>query len=242
MTGPPDSWFALFDSGVFDSPLPTPSTEVSTSAHRRSPPGRRGRHRAAQDDQHVLPCRTTSARSRWSDPPGTMLCSSVGAPRASHSPPARRSRHLPGSAQGLRPPGSRSTSPGLGRRRRFSGFGLAVGAHTKQAAQDRDSSASIGATGVHGRAGAHPRLTIRHPTSSGTGANDTAPPPEVAGVAVVDRWTGTLRRPNPGMHRFTLSEAGLGTLRIAGQTSGRRTELAHSSSPARAMCCRARCG
>ncbi len=205
--------FAMFDSGVFDNPLPaTPSTEVSTPQH-----------------QQVA---TQVAEA------GTVLLKNNGGTLP-------LSRHVHSIAL-IGPTGNDAVFVSGG----SAGVPLAPGQAITpaQSITARAAQAGVSVTTVQGSAGdvASPTLvpaSVLTPSSGNgqgllgqywnnidsTGAPaltqvdptiDLTSPPTGIGSAWSARWTGTLTPSESGLHRFTLSEAGVTTLKIAGQTFG----------------------
>ena len=205
--------FAMFDSGVFDNPLPaTPATEVSTPQH-----------------QQVA---TQVAEA------GTVLLKNSG-------DALPLSRHVHSIAL-IGPTGDDAVFVTGG----SAGVPLAPGQAITpaQGIAARAGQAGVNVTTVQGSAGdvASPTLVpsaVLTP-SSGTGQGllgqywnnfdssgapavtqvdptvDVSTPPSAIGANWSARWTGTLTPTESGLYRFTLSEAGVATLKIAGRTFG----------------------
>jgi beta-glucosidase len=205
--------FAMFDSGVFDNPLPaTPSTEVSTPQHQQ----------VATDVAEA----------------GTVLLKNDGGTLP-------LSRHVHSIAL-VGPTGDDAVFVSGG----SAGVPLAPGQAITpaQGITSRAARAGVNLTTVQGSAGdvASPTLvpaSVLTP-SSGTGQGllgqywnnfdssgapalaqvdptvDVTSPPTGIGPNWSARWTGTLTPTESGLYRFTLAEAGVATLKIAGQTFG----------------------
>jgi beta-glucosidase len=211
--------FALFDSGVFDNPLPTPSTEVSTSAHQQvATKVAEAGTVLLKNDQHVLPL-SDHVRS----------IALVG-------PTGNDAVFVSGGSAGVPLASGQAVTPLAGISARAATAGVKVNA-VQGSAGDLASPTLVSPSVLTPSSGTGPGLLGQYWSNGtftgapaltrvdqtidlGTGTNDTAPPPEVAGGPWSARWTGTLTPTESGVYRFTLSEAGLGTLRIAGQTFG----------------------
>jgi beta-glucosidase len=211
--------FALFDSGVFDNPLPTPSTEVSTPAHQQvATQVAEAGTVLLRNEQHVLPL-SNHVRS----------IALIG-------PTGNDAMFVSGGSAGVPLAAGQAVTPLAGITARATTAG--VGVTTAQGSAGDVASPTLVSPSVltpssgtgHGLLGQYwsngdltgaPALTrVDQTVDLGTGTNDTAPPSAVAGGPWSAKWTGTLTPTESGLYRFTLSEAGLGTVHIAGQTFG----------------------
>ena len=206
--------FAIFDSGLYDNPLPaTPSTEVSMPQHQQvATDVAEAGTVLLKNDQHVLPL--SSRRDR--------KIALIG-------PTGNDAVFVTGGSAGVPLAAGQAITPLAGISARAVQAGVTVNA-------------------VQGSAGdlASPTLvpsSVLTP-SSGTGSGllgsywnnyDESGPPAITEVdPTVDltsppsgvapswsaKWTGALTPTETGLYRFTISEAGLATLKIAGQTFG----------------------
>ncbi|HEV3389179.1 MAG TPA: glycoside hydrolase family 3 C-terminal domain-containing protein [Solirubrobacteraceae bacterium] len=213
--------FAIFDSGLFDNPLPaTPSTEVSTPHHQQvaTQVAEAGTVLLKNDDS-VLPLTNRDRRIALIGPTGNDAVFVTG-----------------GSASVPIAPGEAIT-PLAGITSRAAQTGASVNA-VQGSAGDAASTELVpssvltpsGGTGPgllgqywnNGTFTGAPAVTQVDPAVNvgGSAPGSTPPPAAVSGGTWSAKWTGTLTPTETGLYRFTVSEAGLATLKIAGQTFG----------------------
>jgi beta-glucosidase len=206
--------FAMFDSGVFDNPLPAaPSTDVSTPQHQ-------------QVATQVAEAGTVLLKNDSGALPLSRHVHSI----ALIGPTGNDAVFVTGGSAGVPLAAGQAITPAQG--------------ITARAAQ-----AGVSVTTVQGSAGDVASPTLVDPAvltpASGTGpgllgqywsnanfagpasvtevdqhVDATSPPITPAPPAWSAKWTGTLTPTASGLYRFTLSEAGIATLKIAGQTFG----------------------
>ena len=205
--------FAMFDSGVFDNPLPaTPATEVSTPQHQQvATDVAEAGTVLLKNDRHALPLSRYIHSIALIGPTGNdamfVTGGSAGVPLA------------PGQAitpaQGI---SARAAQAGINVTT-VQGSAGDVAASTLVPSSVLTPSSGTG-QGVLGQywnnvdSSGAPALTQVDPTV------DVTKPPAGIGANWSARWTGTLTPTESGLFRFTLSEAGVATLKIAGQTFG----------------------
>jgi beta-glucosidase len=205
--------FAVFDSGAFDYPLPaTPATEVSTPAHQRV---------AAQvaeagmvllkNDQQVLPLSGKDRSIAVIGPSGSdavfVSGGSAGVPLAT----GQAVTPLAGITARAASAGVQVTSA------QGSAGDVAAPALVPSAALTPASGTGPGLLGTYwsnGDFSGAPVLTRVDP------AVDLSAAPSQTGALWSARWTGTLTPAETGLYRFSLAEAGIATLKIAGQAFG----------------------
>jgi beta-glucosidase len=206
--------YAMFDSGVFDNPLPSPpSTEVSTPQHQliATEVAEAGTV-LLKNDRGVLPLSRNARSLALIGPTGNdavfVTGGSAGVPLA------------PGQAI---TPASAITSRAAT---------VGVGVTTVQGtAGDVASPTLVPGSALTPSSGSGPGLLAQYWSNGNfTGAptvtrvdptvDATSPPITPAPPAWSAKWTGTLTPTVSGLYRFTLSEAGIATLNIAGQTFG----------------------
>jgi beta-glucosidase len=205
--------YAIFDSGVFDNPLPaTPSTEVSTPAHQQV---------AAQvaeagmvllkNDRQVLPLsghvHSVAVIGPSGDDAVFVTGGSAGVPLA------------PGQA----------VTPLAGITARAASAGVQVSA-VQGSAGDVASPVLVPAAALAPSSGTGPGLSGSYWSNGDfSGAPvltrvdptvDLSAAPAGTGALWSARWTGTLTPDQTGLYRFSLAESGIATLKIAGQTFG----------------------
>ena len=206
--------FAMFDSGAFDNPLPTPpATEVSTPQHQ-------------QIATQVAEAGTVLLKNDAGALPLTRHVHSI----ALIGPTGNDAVFVTGGSAGVPLASGQAITP-------------------LQGISARAASAGVSVTAVQGSAGDVASPTLVDPSvltpSSGTGpgllgqywsngdfagaptvtevdrtVDATSPPINPAPPVWSAKWTGTLTPTESGLYRFTLSEAGIATLKIAGQTFG----------------------
>jgi beta-glucosidase len=205
--------FAIFDSGVFDYPLPaTPSTEVSTPAHQQV---------AAQvaeasmvllkNDHQVLPLSGKARSIAVIGPTGNdavfVSGGSAGVPLA----PGQAVTPLAGITARAASAGVQVTSV------QGSAGDVASPTLVPSSALTPSSGTGPGLLGAYwsnGDFSGTPVLTRVDPTVDLSGA------PSETGALWSAKWTGTLLPTETGLYRFSLAESGIATLKIAGQTFG----------------------
>jgi beta-glucosidase len=205
--------FAIFDSGVFDHPLPaTPSEKVSTPRHRQVAT------RVAEagtvllkNDHHVLPLSRHARSIALIGPTGTgavfVTGGSAGVPLA----PGQAVTPRAGITARAAANGVHVTSV------RGSAGDVASPVLVPSSALTPSSGTGPGLLGTYWNNGhfrGAPALTRLDPTV------DLSGPPKQAGALWSARWTGTLTPNQSGLYRFSLAESGIATLKIAGHTFG----------------------
>jgi beta-glucosidase len=205
--------FAMFDSGVFDNPLPTtPSAEVSTPQHQ-------------QVATQVAEAGTVLLKNNDDTLPLSRRVRSI----ALIGPTGDDAVFVSGGSAGVPLAPGQATTPAQGIAARAAQAGITVS--TVQGSAGDVASPTLVASAVLtpssgtgrgllgqywnniGSSGA-PALTKVDPNLDLTSA------PAGIGPNWSARWTGTLTPTESGLYRFTLSEAGIATLKIAGQTFG----------------------
>ncbi len=209
--------FAIFDSGVFDNPLPAPnSTEVSTARHQQvATQVAEAGTVLLKNDQQVLPLSHRVHSIALIGPTGNdavfVTGGSAGVPLAT----------------------GQAITPLAGISARAAAAGVSVDAVQGSAGDvasgtlvpgsvlTPSSGAGPGLLGQYWSNGTFtgtPTLTRVDQTVDQTGAPAALGTPAPATWSA--KWTGTLNPPETGLYRFTVSEAGLATLKIGGQTFG----------------------
>ena len=205
--------FAIFDSGVFDHPLPAkPATEVSTPQHRRvATEVAEAGMVLLKNDHQVLPLskhvRSIALIGPAGDDAVFVTGGSAGVPLA------------PGQA----------VTPQAGITARAASAGVQVTAVQGSAGDVASptlvpSSALAPSSGTgrgllgtywnNGHFSGTPVLTRVDPAVNLSAA------PAQTGALWSAKWTGTLTPAETGLYRFSLAESGIATLKIAGQTFG----------------------
>src|SRR5215472_16509353 len=205
--------YAIFDSGVFDNPLPaTPSTEVSAPAHQQV---------AAQvaeagmvllkNDHQVLPLsgkvRSVAVIGPSGDDAVFVTGGSAGVPLAA----GQAVTPLAGITARAASAGIQVTSA------QGSAGDVAAPALVPSSALTPSSGTGPGLLGTYwsnGDFSGAPVATRVDP------AVDLSAAPSQTGALWSARWTGTLTPAETGLYRFSLAESGIATLKIAGQTFG----------------------
>jgi len=210
--------FAIFDSGLFDNPLPTPSTEVSTPAHQQvATQIAEAGTVLLKNDQHVLPL---SSRDR--------SIALIG-------PTGNDAVFVTGGSAGVPLAAGQAITPAAGITARAASAGVSVNA-VQGSSGDVASSTPVTPSALTPSSGTGPGLLGTYwsnGTFSGTpaltevdqsvnvgGATGSPVPPAVASGLWSAKWTGTVTPTETGLYRFTLSEAGIASLEIGGQTFG----------------------
>src|SRR5215472_13402975 len=205
--------YAIFDSGVFDNPLPaTPSTEVSAPAHQQV---------AAQvaeagmvllkNDHQVLPLsgkvRSVAVIGPSGDDAVFVTGGSAGVPLAA----GQAVTPLAGITARAASAGIQVTSA------QGSAGDVAAPALVPSSALTPSSGTGPGLLGTYwsnGDFSGAPVATRVDP------AVDLSAAPSETGALWSAKWTGTLTPTETGLYRFSLAESGIATLKIAGQTFG----------------------
>jgi beta-glucosidase len=204
--------YAMFDSGLFDHPLPTPTTQASTAQHRQvaTEVAEAGTVLLKNSD-HTLPLSRSVRSIALSGPTGD------------------DAMYVSGGSASVPLAAGQAITPAHGITARAAQSGITV--HTVQgSAGDVASPTLVGSTALtpsggtgHGLLGQYwtnldthgtPVLTRIDPTL------DLAAAPSGIGPNWSARWTGTLHPTESGLYRFTLAEAGVATLTIDGHTVG----------------------
>jgi len=205
--------FAIFDSGLFDNPLPaTPATEVSTPAHQQVATSvAEAGTVLLKNDRHVLPLAGHGQSIALVGPTGDdavfVTGGSAGVPLA------------PGQAitplQGI---SARAATAGDAVTAVQGSAGDIASTTLVPSAVLRPSSGSgqglLGSYWSNGDFSGAPALTRVDPTV------DLSAAPAETGALWSAKWTGTLTPSETGLYRFTLAESGIATLKIAGQSFG----------------------
>jgi beta-glucosidase len=211
--------FAMFDSGVFDNPLPNPpSTDVSTPQHQQvATQVAEAGTVLLKNDHEALPISTRHVHS-------IALIGPTG------DEAGDQAVYVSGGSAGVPLALGQAITPAQGIGARAAQAGVAVTA-VPGSAGDVASPDLVDPSVLTPSSGTGPGLLGQY-WSNGTftGAASvtevdqhvdlTAPPISPVPAAWSARWTGTLKPTQSGLYRFTLSEAGIATLKIAGQTFG----------------------
>ena len=205
--------FAMFDTGVFDNPLPaTPSTEVSTPQHQ-------------QVATHVAEAGTVLLKNDHNALPLSRDVHSI----ALIGPTGDDAVFVSGGSAGVPLAAGQAITPAQGIMARATQAGISVSA-VQGSAGDLASPTLVPSSVLTPSSGTGQGLLGQYwnnTDSSGAPAVtevdptvDLTSPPSGIGPDWSARWTGTLKATESGLYRFTLSEAGVATLKIAGQTFG----------------------
>jgi len=209
--------FAIFDSGLFDNPLPaTPSAEVSTPQHQQvATDVAEAGTVLLKNDGGVLPLSNRDRRIALIGPTGNDAV------------------FVTGGSAGVPLAAGQAVTPAQGITARASRTGDTVNT-VQGSAGDVASTELVPSSVLTPSSGAGPGLTGSYwsnGTFSGAPAltrvdqtvDQTGAPPALgtpAPAAWSAKWTGTLTPTETGLYRFTVSEAGLATLQIGNQTFG----------------------
>ncbi len=206
--------FAIFDSGLYDNPLPgTPSTEVSTPQHQQvATDVAEAGTVLLKNDQHVLPL--SSRRDR--------KIALIG-------PTGNDAVFVTGGSAGVPLAAGQAITPLAGISALAAQAGVTVNA-VQGSAGDVASPTLVPSSVLTPSSGTGSGLLGQYwsnYTSTGAPAVtevdptvDLTSPPSGVAPSWSAKWTGTLTPAETGPYRFTISEAGLATLKIAGQTFG----------------------
>jgi beta-glucosidase len=205
--------FAMFDSGAFDNPLPAPpATEVSTPQHQ-------------QVATQVAEAGTVLLKNSGDALPLSHHVHSI----ALIGPTGDDAMFVTGGSAGVPLAPGQAITPAQGITARASQAGVNV--TTVQGSAGDVASPTLVPSSVltpssgsgQGLLGEYwdnfdssgaPAVTQVDPTV------DVSSPPSGIGASWSARWTGMLTPTESGLFRFTLAEAGVATLKIAGQTFG----------------------
>jgi beta-glucosidase len=205
--------FAMFDSGAFDDPLPaTPATEVSTPQHQ-------------QVATQVAEAGTVLLKNDGDVLPFSRHVHSI----ALIGPTGDDAVFVTGGSAGVPLAPGQAITPAQGITTRAAQAGVNVTA-AQGSAGDVASPTLVPASALTPSSGTGQGLLGEYWNnidSSGSPAVtqvdptvDVSSPPSPIGSDWSARWTGTLTPTESGLSRFTLSEAGVATLKIAGHTFG----------------------
>jgi beta-glucosidase len=206
--------FAIFDSGLYDNPLPaTPLTEVSTPQHQQvATDVAEAGTVLLKNDQHVLPLSTRRDRK----------IALIG-------PTGNDAVFVTGGSAGVPLAAGQAITPLAGISARAAQAGVTVNA-VQGSAGDLASPTLVPSSVLTPSSGTGSGLLGQYwsnYTSTGAPAItevdptvDLTSPPSGVAPSWSAKWTGTLTPTETGLYRFTISEAGLATLKIAGQTFG----------------------
>jgi beta-glucosidase len=206
--------FAMFDSGVFDNPLPaTPSTEVSTPQHQQA---------ATQ----IAEAGTVLLKNDSGALPLSRHVHSI----ALIGPTGNDAVFVTGGSAGVPLAAGQAITPAQGIAARAAQAGVSV-TTVQGSAGDVASPTLVDPAVLTPASGTGPGLLGQYWSNANFAGpasvtevdqhvDATSPPIAPAPPAWSAKWTGTLTPTASGLYRFTLSEAGIATLKIAGQTFG----------------------
>ena len=207
--------FAIFDSGVYDNPLPaTPSTEVSTPQHQQvATDVAEAGTVLLKNDRGVLPLSKKRDRK----------IALIG-------PTGDDAVFVTGGSAGVPLAAGQAITPAQGIAARAAQAGVSVDAVQGSAGDVASPPADPPGLTLTPSSGTGPGLLGRYWSNyASTGAPavtevdptiDLTSPPSGVGPSWSARWTGTLTPTETGLYRFTVSEAGLATLKIGTHTFG----------------------
>jgi beta-glucosidase len=206
--------FAMFDSGVFDNPLPaTPATEVSTPQHQ-------------QVATQVAEAGTVLLKNNDDALPLSRHVHSI----ALIGPTGNDAMFVSGGSAGVPLAPGQAITPAAGITSRAAQAGVNV-TTVQGSAGDVASPTLVDPSVLTPSSGTGPGLLGQYWSNGDfTGApavtevdqhvDATGPPISPAPPVWSAKWTGTLTPTESGLYRFTLAEAGIATLKIGGQTFG----------------------
>jgi beta-glucosidase len=206
--------YAMFASGVFDNQLPlTPSTAVSTPEH-----------------QQVATQVAEAGTVLLKNDDGTLPLSRDVHSIALIGPTGNDAVFVSGGSAGVPLAPGQAITPAAGISSRAAQAGVNV-TTVQGSAGDVASPTLVPGSVLTPSSGAGPGLTGTYWSNGDfTGApavtevdqtiDTTSPPISPAPPVWSAKWTGALTPTESGLYRFTLSEAGIATLKIAGQTFG----------------------
>jgi beta-glucosidase len=205
--------FAIFDSGVFDHPLPvTPSAKVSTPRHRRvATQVAEAGMVLLKNDHHVLPLPKHVHSIALIGPAGTDAVFVTGGSAGVPLSPGQAVTPRTGITARAASAGVHVTSV------RGSAGDVASPTLVQSSALTPSSGTGPGLLGSYwsnGHFRGAPVLTRVDPTV------DLSGPPSQTSALWSAKWTGTLTPHQTGLYRFSLAESGIATLKIAGHTFG----------------------
>ncbi len=205
--------FAIFDSGLYDNPLPaTASTEVSTPQHQQvATDVAEAGMVLLKNDRHVLPLSNRDRKIALIGPTGDDAV------------------FVTGGSAGVPLAAGQAITPAQGITARANQAGVSV-TTAQGSAGDVASPTLVPSSVLTPSGGTGPGLLGQYwsnYTSTGTPAVtevdptvDLTSPPSGVGPSWSAKWTGTLDPTETGLYRVTISEAGLATLKIGTQTFG----------------------
>jgi beta-glucosidase len=206
--------FAMFDSGVFDNPLPsTPATEVSTPQHQ-------------QVATQVAEAGTVLLKNDHDALPISRHTRSI----ALIGPTGDDAVFVTGGSAGVPLAPGQAITPAAGITSRAARAGIQVNT-VQGSAGDVASPNLVDASALTPSSGTGPGLLGQYWTN-GTFAgapavtqvdqhvDATAFPTNPQPAVWSAKWTGKLTPSESGLYRFTLSEAGIASMTVAGQTFG----------------------
>jgi beta-glucosidase len=205
--------FAMFDSGAFDDPLPaTPSTAVSTSEHQ-------------QVATEVAEAGTVLLKNDRDALPISRHTHSI----ALIGPTGNDAVFVTGGSAGVPLAPGQAITPAQGIAARAAHAGINV-TTVQGSAGDVAAPTMVPSSVLTPASGTGPGLLGQYWNNiDSTGAPaltqvdptvDLTAPPSGVGPQWSARWTGTLTPSESGLYRFTIREAGLATVKVAGQTFG----------------------
>ena len=205
--------FAIFDSGLFDDPLPaTPSTEVSTPAHQQvATDVAEAGTVLLKNDGHVLPLSGHRRSIALIGPTGDDAVFVTGGSASVPLAPGQAITPLQGITTRAASAGDTVTAV------QGSAGDVASPTLVPGSALTPSSGSGPGLEGTYwsnGDFSGAPTLSRVDPTV------DLSAAPAETGALWSAKWTGTLTPPETGLYRFSLAESGIATLKIAGQTFG----------------------
>jgi beta-glucosidase len=206
--------FAMFDSGAFDNPVgPVNTDEVSTPQHQQvATQVAEAGTVLLKNDRGALPLSSRHVRS----------IALIG-------PTGNDAMFVTGGSAGVPLATGQAITPAQGITARAAQTGISVRA-VQGSAGDVASSTLVPSSALTPSSGTGAGLLGQYWNNiDSTGAPtltqidptvDVTNPPAGIGPSWSARWTGKLTPTESGLYRFTLSEAGVATLNIAGQTFG----------------------
>jgi beta-glucosidase len=205
--------FAIFDSGLFDDPLPaTAAPEVSTPAHQQvATDVAEAGTVLLKNDRRALPLTGRGRSIALIGPTGDDAVFVTGGSASVPLAPGQAITPLQGISARAGGVGDTVTAV------QGSAGDVASPTLVASSALTPSSGSGQGLLGTYWSSGdfsGTPALTRVDPT-----VDLSAAPPQT-GALWSAKWTGTLTPPESGLYRFSLSEAGIATLKIAGQTFG----------------------
>jgi beta-glucosidase len=207
--------FAMFDSGAFDSPVgPVNTNEVSTPQHQQvATQVAEAGTVLLKNDRDALPLSSWHVHS----------IALIG-------PTGNDAMFVTGGSAGVPLAPGQAITPAQGITARAAQAGISVSS-LQGSAGDVASPTLVPASVLTPSSGTGPGLLGQYWSNANFAGTPTvtqvdqtvdrtAPPISPAPPAWSATWTGTLTPTVSGLYRFTLSEAGIATLKVAGQTFG----------------------